>query len=31
MKKIFFTLVGIIFFTGVKAQEISVGLDFYNR
>ena len=31
MKKFFFTLVGIIFLTGVKAQEISVGLDFYNR
>jgi hypothetical protein len=31
MKKLLFLAMGIAFFTGMKAQELSVGLDFYNR
>ncbi|GAO28821.1 hypothetical protein [Geofilum rubicundum] len=31
MKKLLFLTMGIAFFTGMKAQELSVGLDFYNR
>ena len=31
MKKLLFITLGIAFFTGMKAQELSVGLDFYNR
>jgi hypothetical protein len=31
MKKLLFFALGMLFLTGMKAQELSVGLDFYNR
>jgi hypothetical protein len=31
MKKLLLLTLGMAFLTGMKAQELSVGLDFYNR
>ena len=31
MKKLLILTVGVLFLTGAKAQELNVGLDFYNR